>query len=300
MKITPLLLTLICALYSFNSFGQNADNNSSECKCNLAFADLLSKLESNYIGLKHLQISGKDQEYEDRKRDYQQKSEEIEPENCTEFLNDFLDYFDDGHLSAFERPKFSEAELIDFKKNIKDTKVSKEQLQQKALEQQEKKQSLDKDIIVGNWTDGQSQFSIIKVEHNYHAYILETQQEGTEAGELKAIFRPTEEGYSCKYYSYKYSPIYLKGGVYKDGQLLVAGHVFWERVASSFSIATNGVDDLKLPSIEAINESSTLLTIPSFLVDYKIFNDFIKENEELIKNSSNLIINILTHRSKDF
>ena len=37
-------------------------------------------------------------ELKNKKREYKQRSGDIMPQNCTEFLNDFLDYFKDGNL----------------------------------------------------------------------------------------------------------------------------------------------------------------------------------------------------------
>ena len=46
------------------------------------------------------------------------------------------------------------------------------------------------------------------------------------------------------------------------------------------------------PSIEKLDDLSTLITIPSFNIDYKFFVDLLKENEGLINNTTNLIVDI--------
>ncbi len=276
--------------------GQQSEKKTSACDCKEAFNDLVDKLENNYIGLKQMQISGENEGYTDRKLKFRQKSVDVIPANCTEFLNDFLDYFHDGHLFAFERPNHSESDLLEYEKRVKDAKLDKEHLKQGLSTEKETANSEGKDQIMGNWTDGTSVFVVLKVENDYHAYIRETTKEGVEAGELKAVFSPKEKGYSCRYYSYQYSPIYIRGDVFKSGQLLVAGHVMWKRVPPSFSVYTNEVNDLRLPTVEAIDANTTLLTIPSFMVDYQVFKNFIAANKKLIKNAPTLIIDIRGNR----
>jgi hypothetical protein len=296
MKKTFALIPLALFIFSCISSGQESKKRINECNCKVAFNDMINKLESNYIGLKQMQISSKDEGFEDRKRVFEQKSVDILPEDCTEFLNEFLDYFHDGHLSVFERPIHTGSDLLKYEKSIKDTKLDKSRLKQRLLFESETANSEEKDVILGNWTDGESEFIVFEVENDYHAYILETKKEGVEAGELKAIFRPKTKGYSCTYYSYNYSPIYIRGDVYKDGQLLVAGHIIWKKIEAPFSVTTSDINNLKLPTIEIINESSALLTIPSFVVDYQAFNDFLKNNGRLIRNSTHLIIDIRGNR----
>lgn len=287
------LLALISLVLSYHhAVGQELQKETIECDCKLAFQDMIHKLEHNYIGLKQLQNANKDEEYRTRKGEFEQKSAEILPENCTEFLNNFLDYFGDGHLFVFERPKHSESEVSDYKKRIKATKLDKDRLIDLGLSIHDQ----GRNVIEGMWTDGKSEFIIVEAGNGYKAYVSESTRDGVDAGELKAVFRPQEKGYSCTYYSYAYSPSYVRGDVYKDGELLVMGHVFWKKVDASFSLGSGGLNTLSHPRLTVLNENSTLLTIPTFNIDYQVFKKFIEEHENLIKNSSNLIVDIRGNR----
>lgn len=243
-----------------------------------------------------MQLEGKDDKYIILKKEYQQKSVEVLPENCTEFITDFLDFFNDGHLIVFERPNHSYSEITGYRKRIKGSKLSKDSLYQLRQSVNKNLYGNPSDIIEGIWTDGKSKLIIVKSENVYKAYISESTEEGSRSGELKAIFRPKDKGYSCTYYSYKYSPSFIKGDVYKDGQLLVMGHIFWKRVDASLNLMSNALTRLNHPTTTVLNENSTLLTIPTFNIDYQIFSNFIKENKVLIKNSTNLIIDVRGNR----
>jgi len=290
--ITPIILFLLS--YSLN--GQNPVKITNECDCKVVFQDLVNKLEKNYIGLRQKQITNTAKDYEERKQIFEQKSIAVSPENCAEFLDEFLNYFDDGHLHVIERPNYSESELNEYKKSIKEDMLKQDSLNQDIQLGYDTKIDQAKDLIIGNWTDGVSRFIVLKAKDEYHAYIAETSKESIEAGELKAIFKPKDNGYTLRYYSYNYGPVYTRGEIYKNGQLLRAGHVFWKKVKPTYSIPIDEVVDFKKPRLDIINTKTTLLTIPSFEHDFNYFKEFIEENQLYIKNSRNLIIDIRGNR----
>ena len=287
-----ILGSLIVMLFSSPLTAQEFDGKSAECDCAVAFNDMVTKLERNYIGLKQLQITGKEKEYDDRKRAFAKKAMEVPPRDCTPFLDEFLCYFNDGHLHVTERPAYTATEVEIFKKELKKSALTKAQLDQRLADIDSKSNENPE----GTWTDGVSTFIVFKAGDAYRACITETTREGIEAGELKAIFRPADTGFSGTHYSYSYSPVNIRGDVYKDGQLLVAGSVFWKRVDPSFHLPAGPIRDLKQPKLDIINPKTTLLTIPSFSYDFRFFKEFVEKNELLLKSSRNLIIDIRGNR----
>lgn len=291
--ILVTIVTFFC-LYQVTTNAQETEEFVN-CNCESVYEEMIQKLETNYIGLRQLQLAKKDDEYIQRKKKFKAKSKNVLPENCTEFLDEFLDFFNDGHLHAIERPKYSDSLLFKFKSEIKSKALNEKELQ-------DHKDSLDikrdnsNDNILGYWTDGKSKFITIKNNDVYEAYILETNVKSVEKGELKAIIRPTEKGYALRYYSYKYTPVYVRGSLYKDYNVFTAGHVYWKRVNESFHINMDDAIDLKKPSLKIINPKTTLITIPSFNYDFKSFNDFVSRNEQYIKDSRHLIIDIRGNR----
>jgi len=297
MKNTTFFLTLLVLfLISFNVKGQGTQPNVSKCNCQKVFDELIWKVESNYIGLELMRRKGDLKDYDARIKEYRLKSAHVLPKNCAEFLDQFLNYFNDGHLHVLERPDYTESELKQFRDSIKAAKLDHHQLMQQALFMKRREGAEREDCITGTWTDGVSTFVIIEENSAYKAYILETTKEGVSAGELKAILRPEDNKLLCKYYSYSYSPVYIRGNIYKDGQMFVAGHVFWQRVSPAYRLRENAIVDLKNTTMEILNPSTTLVTIPSFNMAYKDFDEFVKMHESQINNSKNLIIDIRGNR----
>lgn len=282
-----IVLLVICPLR-----GQEADKSFRDCDCAVAFHDMVTKLEHNYIGLKQLQINGKGEEYHHRKEAFAKKAVDVPPRDCAPFLDEFLCYFNDGHLHVIERPAYRATELEAFKNELKKSGLTKAQLEQRIADAKPKN---SKDIT-GTWTDGVSAFIVLKTDDAYRAYITETTKEGIETGELKAIFKPADTGFTGTYFSYGYSPVYIRGDIYKDGQLLVAGSVFWKRIDPSFNLSAAKISDFKQPTLDILDPKTTLLTIPSFNYDFSSFHEFIEKNKLLISSSRNLIIDIRGNR----
>lgn len=291
------LLNVVLVVFSFSLFAQDLNRSIEPCNCEITFKDLVEKLESNYIALAQKRLANEDKVYEERKISFTKKSAEINAENCTAFLDNFLSYFEDGHLSAFEYPNYTDVELAEFKNEIKNNKLSRTVLD-RMVQQGTRSIHSTADRIMGNWTDGQSDFVVIKDNNVYKAYILESTVEGKEFGELKAIFSPTSESYDVDYYSNNYSKRYISGGVYKEGTFFRASNIFWRRKESSSNSKYESVNsaNFKLPSIVKIDQNNTILSLPSFSLDFTLFNDFVNENKDLIINSENLIIDIRGNR----
>lgn len=294
--LVPLLISQV-SFFGCNSTEQNLRNNTEPCKCEVAFQDLTEKLEDNYIALAQLKSAGNDSVYQARKDRYSKTAAEIDDKNCTSLLDDFLSFFEDGHLSVFEYPNYSKAEVDVFREDIKNGKISRDMLDQLKRSDSVSTSSAQ-DMILGEWTDGKSDILVVKDEDIYEAYILKSNVEGIEVGELKAILSPTSNGYKMDYYPYNFSKRYIRGGVYKEGLIFRAGNVFWIRKDPSLERELELIDksNFNFPRIVKLDEKNTLLSLLSFNLDFNNFSDFIKENEDVIINSENLIIDIRGNR----
>lgn len=295
-KMKNSIVIILAVLLSCNL--STAQNQSTEpCNCEITFKDLIKKLESNYIALAQRQLSSPDKDYEARKNTYAAKSTKIKAQDCTAFLNDFLSFFGDGHLYVSEYPKYSESELNAFKQAVKQNKISEDSLNFMVQNDLGLNHSTA-DKILGQWTDGTSDFLVVKDKNAYKAYILKSTKEGIELGERKATFYPNSDSYEVYYNSYNYSQRYMRGGVYKEGTLFIAGNIMWIRKESSFERELDYINkaDFRLPSIRKIDEKNTIISIPSFLVDAASFTSFLDKNEATIKNSENLIIDVRGNR----
>ena len=288
--MTRINLILLFTFISSISLAQN-----SKCDCGLVYDDLIQKLEHNYIGLAQLKSVNQNSEYNKRKVEFRDKASRTKSSVCTKTLQQFLRYFKDGHLFTFELPKYSEIEIDDNKRKIKASKVGLHSIKRTLEFQKDMVEKNGLDGIIGHWTDGDSKFAIIKDEAYYKAYIISSTLETVEPGELKAKFRSTDNGFEGTYYSYGYSPRFVEGDLYKEKTLLVfTGAHYWGKLGDNNVREINMInkEDVRLPVIQKLDDNSTLFSIPSFMADPQKFNQIIIANLELLRNTTNLIIDI--------
>lgn len=283
-------ISLLFIFFAFSAFAQ-----STTCNCNNVFEDLIEKVESNYIALAQIRSAGFTNKYDKRKIEFRKQSHKILPNNCTEFLQDFLSYFKDGHIFVYEQPEYSQDDIKNFKAKIKSNTVELNSIIKTLDFEKEVVEKNKLDGIIGKWTDGESEMAIIKDEGYYKAYILKTKLETIESGELKAQFKISEKGFDGIYYSYGYSPRYIEGNIFKEKSLLVlTGGMYWAKIGalSNRELSMINYDEVNLPTIQKLDDKNTLFSISSFLADYTKFIKVITGNIEVLKNTTNLIIDV--------
>lgn len=288
--MTRINIILVFVFISSISLAQNP-----KCDCRLAYDDLIEKLEQNYIGLAQLRVDNQDSEYIKRKIEYREKVSNTNSSDCTKILQQFLSYFQDGHLFAFELPKYLESEIDSIKRKIKNDVIGTKGILRTLEYEKDMVEKNGLDGIIGQWTDGESEFAIIKDEGYYRAYIISSKLETVEPGELKAQFKTTSSGFEGIYYSYGYAPRYVEGNIYKESTLLVfTGANYWGKIGDNRvrEISMIHKENVRLPVIQKLDENNTLFSIPSFMADPQKFNQIILNNLELLKNTTNLIIDI--------
>ena len=276
------------------SFNLRTFAQDDRCECDEVFDEMIVKLEANYIGLKHFEAQGKGQEYEERKGAFTEKAKRVEGANCAEFLQEFLNYFEDGHLYVIERPVYEGEELDSIHDKIERERRSIEELEQ-ILSAQKRKGD---DAVIGTYRDQNADFILIKEDDAYKVYIKESKNGKVKPGEIKATFKSTKEGFRGTFYSYDHIPRFMKGGLYKDGTLL--------RVEGSIWIKTDTDQDRELsmvnfegtdwPTVQKLDEDNVLMSIPRFSVDIEVWRRVTKENRDLLLNAKNLIFDIRGNR----
>lgn len=285
-KLVPFIV-FICL--SSQVYSQN------KCNCTVVYDELLQKVEENYVALAQQKVVGDTMVYFARAKFFKRKAPSILPKDCTKFLQNFLSYFEDEHLFVFERPTYSEQELVDYKSQIRDEMVSVESIKTTLDFEKDMVERNGLDGIIGKWTDGDSEIAIIKDEGYYRAYILKSKLDTVAPGELKAQFEASAKGFDGTYYTYGHEPRYVEGAMYKEKTLLVlTGGLYWGKIGplSNRQIAMINKEDVKLPVIQKLDAKNTLFSIPSFLADYKKFIKVITANIEILKNTTNLIIDV--------
>ncbi len=266
------------------------------CDCEVVFQQMTEKLEANYIGLKHFQQRGKGAEYEQRKKDFTTKSSTITGEQCAAFLQGFLDYFEDGHLYVIERPKFEEAKIATIKAKIEQERGDVKELRQKLKAQ---RVSDPDDLVPGEYSDGTSEFIIVKAGDVYNAYALSSENENLKPGQIKASFSKTIHRFRGTYYSNNGTPLFMKGGLYKQGTLLRIESFIWIKTDTDKKRELSMVNfegGTDWPTVQKLDEDNVLMSIPKFSVDYNVWKNVVAENIETLRNAKNLIIDIRGNR----
>ena len=286
-----ILCLSIMAMLMMNqvAFSQNDD-----CDCKVTFDHMIEKLEANYIGLKHFEAKGKGPEYESRKKEFSAKSSGIKGPDCAAFLQDFLDYFEDGHLYVIERPQYEGEKLDSVHRKIETKRKTVEALQKTLASQK----AQGDDPVVGTYKDDVSEFIVIKEDDAYVLYIAESKNEQVKPGEVKAFFKPVGDRFRGTYYTYGHVPRFGKAGLYKENTLL--------RIESSILIKTDtefkrelgmaNFEGTEWPTVQKLDEDNVLLSIPRFSVSRDVWNRVTKENKDVLRNAKNLIVDIRGNR----
>lgn len=266
-----------------------------KCDCATVFEDLVQKIEDNYVYLAQLRLDSNASAFDSQIEDYRKKAKTTKSKDCTQLLKEFTKYFDDGHLFVSEKPKYNKEELEIFKKNIKSNKPSVKSILRTLKFEKNIIENNGLDGIIGKWSDGISELAIIKDEGYYRAYVLNSTNEHIEVGELKAEFKEVTDGFEGLIYSYDYEPMYIEGNLYKEATILkIIGASVWGKTESSKTREISMINhkDIKQPKIIKLDDKNTLFSIPSFSYDYSKFIKIILDNEELLKNTTNLIFDI--------
>lgn len=295
-KSTSILKTIVVCFLMLSLKIDQVSARQTTCDCEVVFEQMTEKLEANYIGLRHFQDRAKGPEYQQRKQEYAAKAKTIPARKCAEFLQEFLDYFEDGHLYVLERPRFEGAKLDSI-----EAKIQSEKVETSTLLEELKRQKTDdpNDAFLGKYKDGTSEFVVLKTGEVYNAYIIKSDDENVSPGEIKVHFSQTTEGLRGTYYSYAHIPRFLKGGLYKDGTLLQVEGQVWvktdtdkERELSMVNFE-GGTD---WPTIQQLDKDNVLISIPTFAIDRAIWQNVTKANEEILRNATNLIFDIRGNR----
>src|SRR5690606_26297928 len=194
--------------------------------------------------------------------------------------------FKDGHLFVTESPSYGQEELERFRAGVRQRSMDLDDIRLDAR---------DQESMVGTWSDGISKSGMVKMGDSYNAYILESTHESIDSGELKASFRREGDLFKGTYYSYGHAPRYVEGQLFKEQLFFVlTGGMYWGKLNTGPSLETQAmdIDNLKLPSLFSINDSTTLFTIPSFLVDPKDFIKVLTDHLDLIRNTRTLIMDV--------
>ncbi|TAF67277.1 MAG: hypothetical protein EAZ55_02865 [Cytophagales bacterium] len=274
MKKTLILSILYLSIFSLTK----AQNEA--CQCVQVFEQMTQKIEKNYIAY-HLNKSEIEEAYKTQKSEFHKKSTETTMEQCTALLQDFLRFFQDKHVFAVAFPKPTEEEL----------NTTKILLQNNLIKDVGTVTAKD---IEGYWTDGSSKYAILpnpneNIKFSHVAIIIE-HQDAAKIGEIKlGVSLNQQQEWVGKYYPNNYAERYTQIKTYKEGKLLnIWGGIIWARLDDKNTAIFSPIK----PTLKNLNEKTVLIDLPSFLIEKKDFDDFLKTNENSIAEASYLIIDL--------
>ena len=262
-------------------------SQTQSCNCAATFEEVTTRVTESYLGLAHMQGTAAANTFKRRTGRFRKRSRQISPENCALFLQEYLDFFEDGHLFVFELPQYTEAELDRFTQAVRDGVPTPDQLRA-ALG------AFPDDPLVGLWRDQYSTLAVVKADQGYDVYVVNSSQPSVQGIERKGSFVLTERGLQGTYYSYQHAPRAVRGGLYKaNTQLVWMGGMVWAKQTETTRDGEAGAwPDPAMPTVTQLDAETALLTIPSFLVDGQAFNEVLLANLGLFFSAKRLIIDI--------
>lgn len=277
-------------------FSQIAYAQVDSCSCAANFDYLVNKTEQNYIAY-HQKIKGnvkEEKKYENFKNTLQKQALSTDIKNCIEVLETYMEYYKDGHLFVLERPKYSAQELKEFRVGVQEYKLTEPE----AIAYFDKKQTR-LDPIEGIWYAENNTYRIAIVRNpdnkrQFLAVVLSSTNAEWKSGYVKAVFTKTDKDYETKYLIGNFSPVRYTTAVHKNSSLNIGASIFWGK---SYPVNVREQTYLNkrnalLPTMNRIDADNLILTIPSFLVEFRYLDSLVRANKEAIISTKNLIIDI--------
>lgn len=282
MKHIFFVITLVvCAAASTLAPAQTP----TACECEQNFDAMITKLEANYIGY-HLTKDAITSNYAARKQKYKTLAQATPIAECAKILQEFLQFFEDGHLFVAEYPSFSDVDLQKYKLEITAKKIDPQTVQ-----------SGTSAPIEGYWTDGTSVFAIVKNMSVYAPYefvaVIINAPDKNKIGEIKFAVRlspsPSNALWEGVYYTNAYAPRYVSVTPYKDNTLLsIWGGLLWGRLPDKNAPLSKP----EQPIVSRLDAQTMLLTVPSFLIDKADFDKVLFGNVAELTSAKYLVIDI--------
>ena len=198
------------------------------CTCPALLEMTIDRIEDTYVGY-HLEVDSITRPAYDGRTAAARRAATRPDADCWAVIKEWIEGFGDPHLFLLEIPRFGPAELD----SLERTAVHTGWTEATARAAFQSFPSLDP--VEGVWVRGESRYAVLRDTAApgsgiYEAIVLETDAEGWEAGELKALFESDGEGgYEARYRMDDHSTRRYRASVHRDGELLVMPAIGWGR-----------------------------------------------------------------------
>lgn len=293
-------------LTSQNSFGQKCD-----CKKELLFVK--GKISRNYAGYNDKVTSENSQDYQQHSAKFLKSAKAVnDPFHCVAHINKWLHFFQENNIRLdIETPNFDEMDESSIKKYYSNTRSLSKWTPAKIRKYLSNNSQLDP--IEGIWENNRKSYvtAIIKSKkqkqsNNFLGIILEADGPFWSEGMVKLEIQKNEGGYTSDFYYKNHDPKVLAINLINEGVLELKGLTQWKKsfpevdpnLLSAFNKNYYQENNpLPTPTFTSIDNSTSLLKIPSFEWDLAIVIDsLVKSNQTIISNSENLLIDLRGNR----
>lgn len=257
-------------------------NAQQDCDCKKTLIELIDRVENEYPGFPE-----KTRDlltYVRFKNHFLELSGKAEVDNCYEILKEYTNYFKDGHLilkNLYQNnPKQSvnsnkiELNVIEFKKYLENSK----------------------DDLEGIWISGSYEVGLIKRDNSYKAFIIESKSKSWKASEIKFEIN---QNYSSIYYMGDHSPKNDSCSIVKNNFIYFhdVQTIFKKKYPTTTQLSEQQeqeiLNELEGFYLKQLNSKTVLLKIASFGYSHvERVNKLITENEDFLKRTENLIIDV--------
>ena len=268
---------------------------TDSCSCIENYQQLVQKIEENYIAY-HLTIKNDQKElntYNTFKKKLEAEAATKTDQDCIGLLKQFTKYFKDGHLAVLEQRTYTENELAQFREAVKKIPFT-----ETAAKNYFSNSSAELDAIEGIWYTSANTYKLAVVKaddqkNRFYAIVLESKNSNWQPGFVKAVIEKNSEGYNAVYYNNNFSPVQNNVQLSKQ-VLLKIGNNYWGRLYPVKYVEQSLLhpDDAALPTFKKTDDTSAVLSIPSFLIEYKDLDSLLRINDAAIRQTRNLLIDI--------
>lgn len=302
MKKISLLSTAML-LFGLSSYAQE----KKQSLCSRNFDAIQQKVEDNYAGWSEKVTSRNQKKFDKITEETSLKVAEInEPEACYHVLNEWLAFFEDGHLFLNIQPFVKPEKPGDLEKRA--SKVGSVSFKSEPAFKKYLDKNKNLPEIVGIWESDDKTYRVGIVadskKNRYKAFLLSKRDELWTQGKVKFELKEVEKNkFETNYYYADFTDEKKLGRLVKN-YLAIDDIYKLQKVYPEPAEVVNNVDILtRLPQwrVEKINANTALVTLPPFTIvdaaDYIL--DMVNNNKTIIANTENLIVDLRNNPGGD-
>ena len=297
-----IIILIILIQLSYNGFSQT-------CNCSSNLEWLIEIFEKNDAGFQYVIDKKGEKSYLAHNKLYIEKALKISDLNeCHKLLNDWTEFFRKNHLNVQlmskneninKQTEPSDKEIIEKYSNSERYEITKKKFD-KYIKKLDSKTEFE-----GVWVSEPYTIGIIKDNTNpnreYVGFIINSQSPYWQENQVKLeIFKSKEGKFNMKYYMRDHSTQEFEKIEFYGKNYLIAGsgYILLKRVLPKITTEKNIEQYFSAiysnkPFIEKISENTVLLRIQSFRrSNKKHIDSLLNANDNLIKNTANLIIDL--------